>query len=52
MGTLMDLNMLVNVSGRERTEAEFRTLLGGAGFRLAAARSTASGLGIVEGVPA
>jgi len=50
-GTLMDLNMLVNVTGRERTEAQFRSLLAAAGFRLASARSTASGLGIVEGVP-
>ncbi len=51
-GTLMDLNMLVNVTGRERTEAQFRKLLAGAGFRLTSARTTASGLGIVEGAPA
>jgi hypothetical protein len=51
-GTLMDLNMLVNVTGRERTESQFRTLLSGAGFRLLSARMTSSGLGIVEGAPA
>jgi hypothetical protein len=50
--TLADLNMLVNASGRERTEAEFRTLLSGAGFRLVSARTASSGLGTVEGAPA
>ena len=32
--TLMDLNMLVLFGGRERTEAEFRALLGSAGWTL------------------
>jgi hypothetical protein len=50
--TLADLNMLVNVTGRERTEAEFRTLFTAGGFALSSARSLPSGLGIVEGVPA
>jgi predicted O-methyltransferase YrrM len=50
-GTLMDLNMLVNVTGRERTEAEFRRLFAAAGFTLSSARSTPSGLGVVEGLP-
>jgi hypothetical protein len=50
--TLMDLNMLVNVTGRERTEAELRTVLMAGGFRLTSARTTPSGLGIVESVPA
>jgi hypothetical protein len=49
--TLADLNMLVNVSGRERTEAEFRALFAAGGFALSSARSLPSGLGIVEGVP-
>jgi hypothetical protein len=52
LGTLMDLNMLVNVTGRERTEAQFRTLFAAGGFRLTSARTTPSGLGIVEGAPA
>jgi O-methyltransferase domain/Dimerisation domain len=51
-GTLMDLNMLVNVTGRERTEPEFRKLFAAGGFTLSSARSTPSGLGIVEGLPA
>jgi len=49
-GTLMDLNMLVNVTGRERTEAEFRRLFAAAGFTLSSARSTQSGVGVIEGV--
>jgi hypothetical protein len=51
-GTLMDLNMLVNVTGRERTAAQFRQLLAAGGFTLSSARSLPSGLGIVEGLPA
>jgi hypothetical protein len=48
----MDLNVLVNVTGRERTEAEFRRLFAAAGFTLSSARSTPSGLGLIDGVPA
>ena len=33
-GGLLDLHMLVTTGGRERTEQEFNSLLGGAGFRL------------------
>lgn len=51
-GTLMDLNMLVNVTGLERTEAQFRKLFAAGGFRLASRRTTPSGLGIIEGAPA
>ena len=50
-GTLMDLNMLVNVTGRERTRREFRELFRASGFDLVSARDTASGFGIVEGIP-
>ena len=35
VGKLLDLEMLVMVGGRERTEAEFRDLLAAAGLRLA-----------------
>ena len=49
---LMDLNMLVNVTGRERTEAEFRKLFAGGGFPSPPPARTPSGLGIIEGVPA
>lgn len=52
LGTLMDLNMLVNVTGLERTEAQFRKLFAAGGFRLVSVRTTPSGLGIVEGAPA
>lgn len=51
-GLLMDVNMLVNLAGRERTEEEFRRLFEASGFRLTSARGTGTGLGIVEGVPA
>jgi hypothetical protein len=51
-GTLADLNMLVNVTGRERTETEFRQLLAAGGFAVSSARRLPSGLGIVEGLPA
>ena len=51
-GTLSDLNMLVNVTGCERTEAEFRQLFEASGFTLTSARNTSSDLGIVEGTPA
>ncbi len=33
---LLDLEMMVICDGKERTEAEYRTLLAGAGFRLRA----------------
>ena len=46
-----DLNMLVLAGGRERTEAEYRSLLGVAGFRLARIIPTASPMSIIEGVP-
>jgi hypothetical protein len=50
--TLADLNMLVSVTGRERTEREFRKLFAAGDFTLSSARSMPSGLGIVEGLPA
>jgi hypothetical protein len=49
---MSDLNMLVlTPGGRERTEREFRALLGGAGFELRAAIATASPFVILEAVP-
>lgn len=47
---LMDLNMLVLLTGRERTEDEFRELYARAGFRLTRV-VPATRLSIVEGVP-
>ena len=43
--------MLVLVSGRERTEAEYRGLLLGGGFRLTRVLPTASSVSVVEAVP-
>lgn len=50
LGKLFDLLMLVNLGGRERTEAEYRTLLAGAGFELTAVTPTPSLVSVVEGV--
>jgi SAM-dependent methyltransferase len=51
-GKFMDLNMLVMApGGRERTEAEFRALLGDAGFSLTGVIPTAGPLSIVESRP-
>jgi SAM-dependent methyltransferase len=44
----MDLNMLVLLGGRERTEAEYRRLLGDAGFRLERVIPTHSPFSVIE----
>ncbi len=49
---LADLNMLVLTGGRERTEAEYTSLLAKSGFRLERIVATASMVSVVEGVPA
>ena len=46
----LDLNMLVMLTGRERTETEFRDLYTAAGFRLARIIPT-PGPSLIEGVP-
>ncbi|HEX2033731.1 MAG TPA: methyltransferase [Chloroflexota bacterium] len=46
-----DVNMLVLTGGRERTEAEYRTLLEGAGLRLTRVIPTASMASIFEAQP-
>ena len=50
LGKLFDLLMLVDLGGRERTEADYRTLLAGAGFALTAVTPTPSLVSVVEGV--
>lgn len=50
VGKLLDLEMLVMVGGRERTEAEFRELLAAAGLRLARVVPTRSPTCVIEGV--
>jgi hypothetical protein len=47
-----DVNMLVVSGGRQRSEAEFRELLSGAGFRLAKIVPTPARVCILETVPA
>jgi hypothetical protein len=49
-GKLLDLEMLCLSGGVERTEAEYRELLAGAGFRLERVLSTRSAVQIVESV--
>ncbi len=46
-----DLNMLVIVGGQERSEAEYRTLLDAAGFKLTRIVPTRSVISIIEAVP-
>jgi SAM-dependent methyltransferase len=45
---LMDLELLVMATGRERTEAEFRTLLTRAGLRLSRILPTRSSVSVIE----
>ncbi|WP_181781245.1 methyltransferase [Pseudonocardia pini] len=51
-GKLADLEMLLLVGGRERTERDYRALLAQAGFELVRTLPTASPLSILEAVPA
>ena len=51
-GKIQDMIMLVLPGGQERTEAEYATLLGKAGFRLNRVVPTASVVSVVEAVPA
>ena len=48
---MSDLNMLAVTGGRERSEAEWQTLLEAAGFRLAGVLPVGNGVGIVEARP-
>ena len=50
-GKICDLDMLVSVGGRERSEAEFRVLLEGAGFCLSRILPTPSIVSILEAIP-
>ena len=51
MGKWMDLNMMVNISGRERTAAEFKSLFERAGLEVDDIVQTASPLGLVVSKP-
>jgi hypothetical protein len=50
-GKLLDVNMLVVPGGQERTEEEYRTLFGKAGFRLSRIVPTQAEVSVIEGVP-
>ena len=52
LGKVVDMEMLVMAGGQERTELEYGTLLGKAGFRLARVVPTESAVGVVEAIPA
>ena len=47
----LDVNMLVNLGGRERTEAEYRALYAAAGFDLTRTIPAQGELHILEGIP-
>jgi O-methyltransferase domain/Dimerisation domain len=51
-GKILDLTMLVQMGGQERTESEYASLLGMAGFRLTQVVPTSSAANIVEAVVA
>ncbi|MGO4751871.1 methyltransferase [Streptomyces sp. 2MCAF27] len=51
MSKMFDLEMMLVVGGRERTEPEHRQLLSGAGFEPVAVTRTASPMCIVEAKP-
>ncbi len=51
-GKVQDMVMLVLPGGQERTEAEYASLLGKAGFRLSQVVPTGSVVSVVEAVPA
>ena len=50
-GKMLDINMLVQTPGEERTEAEYRALLGKAGFKLTRVIPTNAHVSIIESVP-
>ena len=51
VGLMFDVEMLVNLGGRERTRADFERLLSQAGFRVSRVIDTVSPLSIVEALP-
>ncbi|AFL89526.1 hydroxyneurosporene-O-methyltransferase [Terriglobus roseus DSM 18391] len=51
-GKLLDIEMMVFVGGKERTEEEFRDLLAAGGFRLNHIIPTASPISLLEALPA
>jgi hypothetical protein len=52
LGKWSDLEMLLHLAGRERTEAQYRNLLQQSGFRMTRVVQTASPFSVVEAKPA
>lgn len=50
-GKFLDLNMLVNFGGKERTEKEYRTLLYSSGFQLVRIVPTKTPSSLIEAIP-
>lgn len=50
-GMMLDLEMLINVGGRERTRADFTHVLAKAGFKLTNVVDTVSPLSVIEAIP-
>lgn len=50
-GKFLDLNMLVNFGGKERTEKEYRTLLSTSGFQLVRIVPTKTPSSLIEAIP-
>jgi hypothetical protein len=48
---MYDVNMMVLLHGQERSEDEYRKLLGGAGFELAPITRLSDRIDLIEGVP-
>ncbi len=51
VATMFDVNMMVMLTGRERTEAQFRSLLGGAELRLTKVVALSDRLSLIEARP-
>ncbi len=51
-GKILDMTMLATTTGQERTEYEYRALLGKAGFKLNRVIPTSSAISIIEAFPA
>jgi hypothetical protein len=50
-GKLLDLHMLVNFGGQERTEEEYRNLLSAAGFQISQVVKTSTPSSLIEALP-
>ncbi len=48
VATMFDVNMMVMLTGRERTEAQFRSLLAGADLRLTSVVAISDRLSLIE----